>query len=132
MQLQCCAARGYTFLNPRHFNTKRYLFWLNHLRYISLFNPILHTYFTYLYYIPIYHLHNDVDNVTSSFKIFEALFFKNVMSYMPPFSIKVVGWYDHIWELTRTEQVSLEFNPQKKYFPISPASILKHSQDLRF
>lgn len=55
-----------TFLDAKHYKAKLYVFWLNRSWYLSLFNIYtIRTYFGYLYYLPIYHLHIYIENVIS-------------------------------------------------------------------
>ena len=79
MQSQCYAAQSYTSLNPSYFKTKKYLFWLNHLWHISLLNTFcIRIFYTCITYLLIICLSMWKMSLHRKFKIFEAIFFKNV------------------------------------------------------
>ena len=73
-QLLLLNAESCIFLDPMHFKPKRYVFWLNPLRNLSLFNAkIMHTYFAYLFfihmlytYLPLTHLYGKCHFVIKS------------------------------------------------------------------
>ena len=79
MQSQCYAARGYTSLNPSHFKTKKYLFYqiiYGTYLYCTLF--CIRIFYTCITYLLIICLSMWKMSLHRKFKIFEAIFFKNV------------------------------------------------------